>query len=148
MTDETTGTQDPKDDAQGVTATDAAAQAGATGGNAKHTFVLPPHPKTVFDEEKFLTLLEGSLSLSIEEKQRVVDAIADLELDQINELMNIFEEEKKKFAELGDDQQKRVEELKAQREKELERMQDQQEEESEADADAAAAAALKAQMGL
>jgi hypothetical protein len=103
---------------------------------------------TTFDEDRFLTLLEGSISLTLEEKKRVIDAIPRLSIEQINELINIFEEEKVKFSELekefGDD----VKKLKQQREKELEIEKIREEESGEADEDAAAAEALKKQMGL
>jgi hypothetical protein len=111
-------------------------------------FVIPDHPNTTFDEDRFLTLLEGSISLTLEEKKRVIDAIPRLSIEQINELINIFEEEKVKFSELekefGDD----VKKLKQQREKELEIEKIREEESGEADEDAAAAEALKKQMGL
>lgn len=111
-------------------------------------FVIPPHPNTTFDEAQFLILLEGSISLTLEEKKRVIEAIPRLSIEQINELIGIFEEEKVKFAELekefGDD----VAKLKQQRVKELEIEKIREEESGEADEDAAAAAALKAQMDL
>ena len=113
-----------------------------------HTFVIPPHPNTTFDEQKFLTLLEGSISLTLEEKRRVIEAIPRLSIEQINELINIFEEEKVKFAELEKEFGEDVAKLKQQREKELEIEKLREEESGEADEDAAAAAALKAQMGM
>jgi hypothetical protein len=113
-----------------------------------HSFVIPAHPNTTFDEARFLALLEGSISLTLEEKKRVITAIPRLSIEQINELITIFEEEKVKFGELekefGDD----VAKLKQQREKELELEKIKVEESSEADEDAAAAEALKAKMGL
>jgi len=61
---------------------------------------IPPHPNTKFDEKKFVELLAGSISLTITEKKRIIEAIAQLSQFQIDELMKIFEEEKGKFAEL------------------------------------------------
>jgi hypothetical protein len=123
--------------------------ASKTGGDDKaFHFVIPPHPKTTFDEKNFLKLLEGSISLTLEEKKRVIDAIPRLSLDQINELIKIFEEEKVKFAELeaeyGDD----VKKLRAEREKEFVTAEDKKEEMSEAEDEAAQAEALKKQLGL
>lgn len=117
-------------------------------GDSKPTFVLPPHPNTTFDEAYFVKLLEGSISLTLEEKKRVVDAVPRLSIEQINELIKIFEEEKTKFAELEEEFGDDVAKLKQQREKELEIEKIKEEESSEADEDAAAAEALKAQMGL
>ncbi len=111
---------------------------------AGHSFVIPPHPNTDFDEVHFLALLEGSISLTLEEKKRVIEAIPRLSLEQINELIKIFEEEKVKFAELEKEFGEDVAKLKKQREKELEIEQIKVEESSEADDDAAAAEALKA----
>ena len=137
MTDENTTPAGSQDDGQATVAQ-----------GSGYTFVIPPHPNTTFDEAQFLTLLEGSISLTLEEKKRVIEAIPRLSIEQINELVNIFEEEKVKFSELekefGDD----VAKLKEQRVKELEIEKIREEESGEADEDAAAAEALKAQMGL
>jgi hypothetical protein len=53
-----------------------------------------------FDEQNFLRLLAGSISLSRAEKKRIIDSIPKLKQTQIDELINIFEDEKEKFAEL------------------------------------------------
>ncbi len=113
-----------------------------------HLFVIPPHPNTQFDEENFLILLEGSISLTIEEKKRVIEAIPRLSIEQINELISIFQEEKQKFAELESEFADDVAKLKAEREKEIVSIEMKQEEAGE-DAEAKAEAeALKKQLGL
>ncbi len=61
---------------------------------------IPPHPNTKFDEKKFLQLLAGSISLTANEKKRIVEAIPKLSQFQIDELMKIFTEEQQKFSEL------------------------------------------------
>ena len=61
---------------------------------------IPPHPNTKFDEKKFVELLAGSISLTITEKKRIIEAIPQLSQFQIDELMKIFEEEQQKFSEL------------------------------------------------
>ncbi len=144
---------DDKVQAQGATNVGAGDQTAITntGGSQaakKHHFVIPPHPNTTFDEEYFLTLLEGSISLTLEEKQRVIDAIPRLSIEQINELIKIFEEEKVKFAELEKEYGEDVKKLKAEREKEFELAKVKEEEMSEAEAEAAEAEALKKQLGL
>ncbi len=63
--------------------------------------VVPSHPETKFDEQKFLTLLRGSISLTRDEKWRIVQAIPKLSQFQIDELQKILEEEKRKFGELS-----------------------------------------------
>jgi len=116
----------------------------------KHVFVIPPHPNTKFDEENFLTLLEGSISLTMEEKKRVIEAIPRLAIEQINELIKIFEEEKQKFAELEGEFKDDVEKLKNERTKEMEMAEKMEavkkEENAEADEEAAEAAALRAKL--
>jgi hypothetical protein len=76
-----------------------------TGGD-DHSFItsvpVPAHPNSQFDEKKFLELLAKSISLTKTEKQRIISSIPKLSQYQIDELMRIFEEEQKKFAELND----------------------------------------------
>jgi len=123
-------------------------RSGQLGKKSGHIFVIPPHPNTTFDDENFLTLLEGSISLTMEEKQRVIDAIPRLKIEQINELIKIFEEEKQKFAELEGEFAQDVAKLKAEREKEISLHENKQEEQAESSADEEEAAALKKQLGL
>lgn len=115
----------------------------ATGQGGQHHFVIPPHPNTQFNEEYFLTLLEGSISLTLEEKNKVIEAIPRLSIEQINELIKIFEEEKQKFSELEAEYADDVAKLKQQREAEFKMAEVKKEELSEADAEAAEAEALK-----
>jgi hypothetical protein len=61
---------------------------------------IPAH-NLKFDEKKFLFLLAGSISLSKEEKRRIVEAIPKLRQEQVDELIRIFAEEKEKFAQLS-----------------------------------------------
>lgn len=61
---------------------------------------LPAHPNTTFDEQKFLTLLASSISLTFSEKKKIVEAVEKLSQFQVDELMKIFEEEQQKFTEL------------------------------------------------
>ena len=124
------------------------ARTGQLGKRDGHIFVIPPHPNTQFDEENFLTLLEGSISLTMEEKQRVIDAIPRLSIEQINELISIFTEEKQKFAELESEFADDVAKLKQEREKEIAITEMKQEEAGAEEDDLAAAEALKKQMGL
>ena len=124
------------------------ARTGQLGKRDGNLFTIPPHPNTQFDEENFLTLLEGSISLTMEEKQRVIDAIPRLSIEQINELISIFTEEKQKFAELENEFADDVAKLKAEREKEMQLTEMKQEEAGAEEDDKAAAEALKKQMGL
>lgn len=149
-------TDDDKKTTQGMTDDDKKTTQGSgvagTGKNAgsakKFHFKIPPHPNTTFDEVYFLTLLEGSISLTLEEKQKVIDAIPRLSIEQINELIKIFEEEKQKFAELEKEYGEDVKKLKEEREREFELAKVKEEEQSEAEKEAAEAEALKKQLGL
>lgn len=84
---------------------------------------IPSHPNTTFDEDSFSNLLARSISLTEEEKERVLKAIPRLSQQQINELFNIFEEEQLKFAELETEFASDVEKLKREREDQSERIQ-------------------------
>lgn len=140
MADDATPPTDPTQDPAQSGGDDAAKKG--------HHFTIPPHPNTQFDEANFLTLLEGSISLTLEEKKRVIDAIPRLSIEQINELIKIFEEEKDKFSELEKEFSDDVARLKKEREKEFEMEKIKEEEKGEADEDAAAAEELKKKMGL
>lgn len=62
---------------------------------------IPGHPETQFDEQLFLSLLRGSISLTRDEKWRIIQAIPKLSQFQIDELQKILDEEKKKFSQLS-----------------------------------------------
>jgi len=67
----------------------------------KFNIKIPTHNHQ-FDEQKFLTLLAGSISLMKDEKVKIIQSIPTLTINQINELMRIFEEERQQFANLSD----------------------------------------------
>ncbi|KKW38155.1 MAG: hypothetical protein UY85_C0041G0010 [Candidatus Peribacteria bacterium GW2011_GWB1_54_5] len=66
-----------------------------------NNIAVPTHPETRFDEQRFLTLLRGSISLTRDEKWRIIQAIPKLSQFQIDELQKILDEEKRKFSELS-----------------------------------------------
>jgi hypothetical protein len=68
--------------------------------NNEHV-VIPTHPETQFDETKFLSLLRGSISLTRDEKWRIIQAIPKLSQFQIDELQKILDEERFKFSQLS-----------------------------------------------
>ena len=63
--------------------------------------VIPQHAETSFDEQKFLLLLRGSISLTRDEKWRIIQAVPKLSQFQIDELQKILEEERFKFSQLS-----------------------------------------------
>lgn len=68
--------------------------------NNEHV-AIPLHPETQFDETKFLSLLRGSISLTRDEKWRIIQAIPKLSQFQIDELQKILDEERFKFSQLS-----------------------------------------------
>ncbi len=128
--------------------TDPSGRAGQLSTRKGHIFTIPAHPNTTFDEENFLTLLEGSISLTMEEKKRVIDAIPRLKIEQINELISIFTEEKQKFSELENEFSDDVKKLKEEREKEIIRTEEKKEELAESEGDQNEAERIKKEMGL
>lgn len=117
--------------------------AGRLAKKGQHIFIIPPHPNTTFNEEEFLDLLEGSISLTMEEKKRVIDAIPRLSIEQIDELRTIFKEERQKFSDLEKEFADDVAKLKKEREKEREIAEIHQEEEAEESGSVDEAEALK-----
>lgn len=72
---------------------------------------VPAHVETTFDEQVFLTLLRGSISLTRDEKWRIIQAIPKLSQFQIDELQKILEEEKFKFSQLSPKHLKHLQQL-------------------------------------
>ena len=68
--------------------------------NFTTTVKLPEHTVKV-DEAVFLNLLAGSISLTKDEKKKIVDSFGKLRQEQVDELIRIFEEERAKFIELS-----------------------------------------------
>lgn len=73
--------------------------------------VVPAHPETNFDEQAFLGLLRGSISLTRDEKWRIIQAIPKLSQFQIDELQKILEEERFKFSQLSPKHLKHLQQL-------------------------------------
>ena len=108
---------------------------------------VPKHELN-FDEKYFLRLLAGSISLSRDEKKKIVESIPKLRQEQIDELVKIFEEEKQKFAALSKKHVPQLEKLADQHHKdwmdlEASYQQDQQKEE-----DTGKAEEIRKQLGL
>jgi hypothetical protein len=109
---------------------------------------IPPHPNTQFDEQKFLMLLAGSISLTMNEKKNIVGAVSQLSQFQIDELMRIFEEEQEKFTELEKKHAEQVAELEKQHSTSPEAQQDKTAEEQQKAAEEQQAEDIKKQLGL
>lgn len=110
--------------------------------------VIPQHPATSFDEQQFLTLLRGSISLTRDEKWRIIQAIPKLSQFQVDELQKILEEERRKFGELSPKhlaQLKKLEEKHASDWRDLQAVTVQQSQKAE---DQDEAEAIRKQLGL
>ncbi|TSC79607.1 MAG: Uncharacterized protein G01um101425_538 [Candidatus Peregrinibacteria bacterium Gr01-1014_25] len=72
-----------------------------TSGLTNENIRVPAHEGATFNEQQFLTLLRGSISLTRDEKWRIIQAVPKLSQFQVDELQKILEEEKRKFGELS-----------------------------------------------
>ncbi len=109
---------------------------------------VPAHPNTKFDDKTFVNLLAGSISLTLNEKKKIIQAIPQLSQFQIDELIKIFNEEKGKFAELEQKHSKQIEALEQQHAVSPDDLALAKEEEVKRDTDAEEAEAIKRQLGL
>jgi len=76
----------------------------------KTNIKLPSH-NLKFDEVRFLRLLAGSISLTKDEKVKIIKSLPKLSQFQIDELMKILEEEQEKFTELSEKHGEQLEKL-------------------------------------
>ena len=108
---------------------------------------IPPHELS-FDEQYFLHMLAGSISLTKDEKKKIVESVPKLKQSQIDELIRIFEEEREKFAQLS---KKHIEQLEKLAQKHYEEWMDLEgefEQQGKADEDAKKAEEIRKQLGL
>jgi len=109
---------------------------------------VPEHPNTKFDESKFLQLLAGSISLTANEKKRIVEAIPQLSQFQIDELIKIFSEEQQKFSELEKKHADQVAELEKQHKESWQDVEAKAEEEDKKKKEEQEAEDIKKSLGL
>ncbi len=108
---------------------------------------IPPHELS-FDEQYFLHMLAGSISLTKDEKKKIVESVPKLKQSQIDELIRIFEEEREKFAQLS---KKHIEQLDKLAQKHYDEWMDLEgefEQQGKADEDAKKAEEIRKQLGL
>lgn len=65
----------------------------------------------VVDQKYFTRLLMGSFSLNIEKKRLIMESLSDFEQKQIDNLIDIFEEEKHQFAEISKEEISKLQDL-------------------------------------
>jgi len=107
----------------------------------------PPHGLK-FDEEKFIRLLAGSISLAKDEKKKIVESVPKLKQEQIDELIKIFEEEKQKFAALSKKHVPQLEKLADQHYTEWMQLEGEIEQEGKKKADQQKADEIRKNLGL
>lgn len=112
------------------------------------TIKLPAHPDTTFDDSNFIKLLAGSISLSKDEKTRIVESVPKLKQWQIDELINIFEEEKKKFAQLSERHVEQLKKLEKQHYEEWRDIEMNQQKASKSEEDKGKAEEIRKQLGI
>ena len=108
---------------------------------------VPAHELN-FDEQHFLHMLAGSISLTRDEKKKIIESIPKLKQSQIDELVRIFEEEREKFAQLS---KKHVDQLEKLAQKHFEEWMDLETEfdqQNKAQEDAQKAEEIRKQLGL
>ncbi|MDP3975476.1 MAG: hypothetical protein Q8P95_01015 [bacterium] len=118
---------------------------GAVGDYAT-SITCPAHPNTTFDEQYFLKMLSGSISLTKNEKKKIVESISKLSQYQIDELIKIFEEERRKFAELDEKHQVKIRELQQKQIEDWRDLELEEKQQGQKGQDEAAAAALRAKL--
>lgn len=75
------------------------------------TNITIPEHTLKFDQKFFLRLLAGSISLTKDEKLKIIKSIPKLSQYQIDELIKILQEEQRKFAELSEKHSEQLEKL-------------------------------------
>jgi hypothetical protein len=101
-----------------------------------------------FDENYFLNLLAGSISLTKEEKKKILDSIPKLRQAQVDELIRIFEEERAKFIELSPKHGRQLDKLEKEHQADWVDIELMYKSEAKAQQDDAAADDIRKQLGL
>ena len=101
-----------------------------------------------FDEEYFLRLLAGSISLTKDEKKRIIQAIPKLSQFQIDELIKILEEEKRKFSELDVKHKEQLQKLEQKHAQEWDQLEMDEEQDEKAGEDESEADDIRKSLGL
>lgn len=110
--------------------------------------VKVPANNLKFDQDYFLRLLAGSISLMKDEKKKIIETIPKLKQEQIDELIRIFEEEKEKFAALSKKHVPQLEKLADQHYKEWIDLEGEYEQENKKKEDQSKADEIRKNLGL
>jgi hypothetical protein len=107
-----------------------------------------PKNELKFDGDYFIRLLAGSISLSKDEKKKIIESIPKLKQSQIDELVRIFEEERQKFAALSQKHVPQLEKLATQHYNEWMDLEAESEQEGKKKEDEDKAAEIRKNLGL
>lgn len=116
-------------------------------GNFTTRIKIPTHSLN-FDEKNFLRLLAGSISLTKDEKKRIILAVPKLTQFQIDELIKILEEEKRKFSELDVKHEEQLRKLEEKHIQEWEQLELEEEKVEKASEDQSQADDIRKSLGL
>lgn len=108
---------------------------------------IPPH-SLKFDEKQFLKLLAGSISLTKDEKKKIIQSIPKLSQFQIDELIKILEEEKNKFIELSSKHFEQLQKLERKHHEEWKSLEDETVAEEKSKEDTKKAEEIRKKLGL
>jgi len=108
---------------------------------------IPAHTLS-FDEQYFLHMLAGSISLTKDEKKKIIESIPKLKQSQVDELIKIFEEEREKFAQLSKKHWDQLEKLAQKHYEDWMDLEGEFVQQSKADEDAKKAEEIRKQLGL
>ncbi|MDP4008539.1 MAG: hypothetical protein Q8P68_05105 [Candidatus Peregrinibacteria bacterium] len=108
---------------------------------------LPPH-QLQFDEVKFLKLLAGSISLTKEEKWKIIQYVPKLTQYKVEQLMKILEEEQRKFQELSAEHGEHLQKLEEKHASEWKDLEYKFDQKNQRDEDAGKADDIRKSLGL
>lgn len=111
------------------------------------TIKLPAHSLS-FNEDHFLNLLAGSISLTKDEKKKIIDSMPKLRQAQVDELIRIFDEERSKFIELSPKHGSQLKKLEDEHHADWKDIEMSYQQEAAKEHDAAAADDIRKQLGL
>ncbi len=89
---------------------------------ARRDLALLPDHQLELEEMRFMTLMKNSVSLTGEEKQNIIAAMAQMSQYQIDTFIQILEEEQRKFALLDEKHQPQMDSLRSKHDAEWERI--------------------------
>jgi hypothetical protein len=116
-------------------------------GEFQTSIKIPAH-SLHFDENLFLRLLAGSISLKKNEKKQIIDSVPKLSQYQIDELIKIFQEEKDKFSQLDIAHKEQLKSLEAKHAAEWELLEMEYSQSAKQEEESAAADEIRKSLGL